>query len=409
MTTRRVILLGSTGSVGKQAIDVIRHLNALHARGDFPVRFEVVGLAARSRLDTLASQWSEFSSARLAVASDNLGVHGIAGLTRGGAVFTGPDAAERLVREVGCDVVVSAIVGSAGLAATVAAVELGRHVAVANKESLVAAGSILVPSARSSGSCLLPLDSEHSALWQCLDASPGDGVQARPAPPTMVGPGVSRVILTASGGPFRTWSKERIDLATPEEALRHPTWSMGAKVTIDSASLMNKALEVIEAYWLFGVPGDRIEAVIHPQSIVHGMVEYADGSVIAHMAVADMRLPIQHALAWPRRLPGAWPRLDWRGVGRLDFEPPDLDRFPALALARLVIEPRHAQGTSGAILTAANEEAVRAFLEHRIRFGRISELVAGALGSVGSSEVRGLGDVLEAERQAREYVRRSVG
>ncbi len=405
---RRVIILGSTGSIGTQSLDVVRQLNALHARGEHPDSYHVVGLAAGSNLQALAQQASQFPSARIASAAGDLPpAQRPACATQ---MFTGPDAAERLVREVECDLVIAAIVGSAGLGATLAAVELGRDVALANKEALVAAGALVVPAAIRSGARLLPIDSEHSAVWQCVGAQGWTahrppGAPGPAAPPMSCADQIVRVILTASGGPFRTWTKDRIDHATPEEALKHPTWSMGAKVTIDSASLMNKALEIIEAHWLFGLGGDRIQAVIHPQSIVHAMVEFADGGVIAQLAPADMRIPIQYALAWPGRSRGAWPRLDWSATGRLEFEPPDLERFPALGLAYDVIDAGPSAGTAGAILNAANEEAVLAFLARRIPFGRIGQLAASALSAVPASPLRALGDVLEAQNLARSFVR----
>ncbi len=429
MSSRRVIILGSTGSIGTQTIDVVRHVNELARRGEVEHGLEVVGLAGRSNIDLLARQAAEFPAARVACTTgEACEVHGVPN------AITGPDAAERLVREVECDIVVAAIVGCAGLPATLAAVELGRDVALANKETLVAAGALMVPAALRSDSRLLPVDSEHSAVWQCLEAGGGKGQRAkgpkgqkateseghiengmataesgrRGAPPLAWDDDVAKVILTASGGPFRTWTREQISEATPTQALKHPTWSMGSKVTIDSASLMNKALEIIEAHWLFGVPAERIEAVIHPQSIVHALVEFSDGGVIAHMAPADMRIPIQHALTWPTRLPGAGPRLDWRVAGRLDFEPPDLERFPALALAYRVIDPAARATTAGAVVNAANEEAVGAFLSGNIGFGRIAALAEMALAAVGTSAIHELSDVMDAQDEARAYVRRQI-
>ncbi|MCG3124281.1 MAG: 1-deoxy-D-xylulose 5-phosphate reductoisomerase [Phycisphaerales bacterium] len=411
---RRVIILGSTGSIGTQTVEVIDHLNALHEQGRFPHRLEVVGLAARKNARELDRQAGRFPRAAVAVTSGPQHHEVEYGGRR--ARFVGLDAAEKLVRETPCELVVSAIVGSAGLAATLAAVELGRDVALANKEALVAAGAIIVPAAHRSGSKLLPIDSEHSGLWQCLNSVlPGasgaacDGEPRACAPPVECPSRVRRVILTASGGPFRTWTKEQIDRATPDQALKHPTWSMGAKVTVDSASLMNKALEIIEAHWLFGLPGERIEAVIHPQSIVHAMAEFEDGGVIAHLAAADMRIPIQHALAWPERSMGAWPRVDWTRAGRLDFEPPDLERFPALKLAYRVITPETRGTTAGAILNAANEEAVAAFLAGKIGFGTIAGLVEEAMESIPAAAARSLECITKAEAQSRATVLRRVG
>ena len=331
--TRRLLLLGSTGSIGTQTLDVVSHLNALHARGEWPTRFEVVGLAAGSNGTLLAEQAAAFGVSETALAHPGDGAlpSALAGAR------TGVDGAERLVREVEADVVLAAMVGSAGLPATLAAVELGRDVALANKETLVAAGSLVVPAAERSGSRLLPVDSEHAALWQCLQSGQES---SHVCPPMRADRGVRRLILTASGGPFRTWEKARIERATPAEALNHPTWRMGPKVTIDSASLTNKALEVIEAHWLFGVPGERIDVLVHPQSTVHSFVEFEDGNVIAQLGPPDMRMPIQYAITFPLRPLGRSASLDFTAMSRLDFETPDLERFPHGGKARVVgIDP----------------------------------------------------------------------
>jgi len=260
-----VILLGSTGSIGVQAIEVIEHLNREHAAGRYPVHHELVGLAAGSNATTLFEQARRLDLHDLALCDERAAKDA----PEGCALRRGAGAAESLVREVDADLVIGAVVGSAGLPATLAAIELGRDVALANKETLVAAGELVVTAAARAGVRLLPIDSEHSAMWQSLPSSL--------CPPCQLGAEVARIIVTASGGPFRMWSKDRIEQATPEEALAHPTWSMGAKITVDCASLTNKALEVIETRWLFGVLGDRIDVVVHPQSIVHSFVEYADG------------------------------------------------------------------------------------------------------------------------------------
>lgn len=392
-STRRVILLGSTGSIGAQTIEVIDHLNALHARGAWPTRFEVVGLAAGRRGAEALRQAAALGVRELALA-DGAPETAREAERAGVRVWSGPDGAEELVRAVEADLVVSAIVGSAGLGATLAAVELGRDVALANKETLVAAGALVVPAARRAGAGLLPVDSEHSAIWQCFDKEW--------RPPCALDERVARITLTASGGPFRTRSAREVYDATPEQALAHPTWSMGAKVTVDSASLTNKALELIEAHWLFGVGSDRLAAVVHPQSIVHSFVEMADGSVLAQLGAPDMRTPIQCALTFPRRASGVSRKLDVQAMGRLDFEPVDAERFPAVGAAARVID---GGGSAGAVFNAANEEAVGAFLARRIPFGRIGELSLGALAEVGVSPLRSLADVAEAEREARAYVR----
>lgn len=390
MPPRRIIILGSTGSIGTSTLDVVEHLNHLHARGEYPDRFDVVGLAAGHNHELLAEQAARFNCSNTACSRSD-----------SSATFRGPTAALDLVHAVDCDLVMAAIVGSAGLPATLAAVELGRDVALANKETLVAAGALVVPAAVCSGSRLLPVDSEHSGVWQALM-----GIKPTPLAPPLKAPDVvRRVTLTASGGPFRTWSPDQIRHATREEALRHPTWSMGAKVTIDSASLMNKALELIEAHWLFELPPEKLGAVIHPQSIVHAIVELNDASVLAQLARPDMRTPIQAALTFPRRAEGVAPRLDLASLSRLEFEPPDPARFPALSLADLVM---HRGQSSGAILNAANEEAVAAFLDSArdLAFHRIPELARDALETIPTSPLRDLSDLAEAESLARDLVRR---
>jgi 1-deoxy-D-xylulose-5-phosphate reductoisomerase len=407
--TRRVIILGSTGSIGTQTLEVIAHLNALHERGEFPDRFEVVGLACGKNRKLMDQQAARFGVKHLACAElvsehvadvaqscyDDTGCKGFYAL--------GHSAAVDMIHSVECDLVVAAMVGSAGIRATLAAVELGRDVALANKETLVAAGSLIIPAAKRSGSKLLPIDSEHAALWQCLGAAV--------PPPFTAAPSLSRAILTASGGPFRTWARQQIWDATPQQALKHPTWSMGRKVTIDSASLLNKGLEIIEAHWLFGIPGDRIDALVHPQSLVHAMAEFSDGNVIAQLAAPDMRTPIQHALAWPRRTQSISRPLDWASLRTLDFEPVDHERFPLLRLAYKAIA---AGGTAGAILNAANEEAVNAFLAsadaHKpMRFGRVIELVLEATESIKPVPMRSLEDCLYSETTARNFIHDQLG
>ncbi len=398
---RRLIILGSTGSIGTQALAVVDHVNALHARGEAPLGLDVVGLAAGRNVRTLGEQSLRYPDARLAIAHGD--VRDLAISEQGlGASFPGRllralhgrDSALRLVREIECDLVLAAMVGSAGLPATLAAVELGRDVALANKETLVAAGALVTEAARRSGARLLPVDSEHSAIWQCL-ASLGYSAAPDPAPA-----GVARVVLTASGGPFRTWTREQIRHATLQDALRHPTWTMGRKVTVDSASLTNKALEIIEAHWLFALPAEKIEPVVHPQSIVHAMVETRDGSVLAQLGAPDMRLPIQIALCHPHRVAPAAPRLAWTQMSRLDFEPVDRDRFRAVDHAYRVLDKG---GTLGAVFNAANEAAVHAFLRGGLPFGAIEETVADALDVLPRAEVRSLDDVLEAEARARTH------
>jgi len=413
---RQLIILGSTGSIGTQTLEVVAHINALHEAGRSPVQFQVVGLAAGGgNASLLTEQARRFNVPNVACPRDI----DLADLPARCRFFGGATASEDLIRSVDCHTVVAAIVGSAGLGATLAAVQECRDVAIANKETLVAAGELIVPLALDPG-CdvrLLPVDSEHAALWQCLLAALGPvGFEDDPQPkqwcPPWVRPaGIKRAVLTASGGPFRTWSRERIAGATVADALKHPTWSMGAKVTVDSASLMNKTLEVIEAHWLFGLAAHQIDVLIHPQSIVHAMAEFDDGSVVAQMAAPDMRTPIQRALSYPEVLAGAGKAMDWRALAGLEFEPPDLDRFPALRLASLVIERG---GTAGAVLNGANEEAVAAFLASanggpRVAFPYIAEVVGAALEEIPVRPLRKLDDCFDAEREAREFVRRHLG
>ncbi|MBC7836119.1 MAG: 1-deoxy-D-xylulose-5-phosphate reductoisomerase [Phycisphaerales bacterium] len=412
LRARRLIILGSTGSIGTQTLEVVAHLRALADRGEDVPCYEVVGLAAGRSADLLGRQAARFGVREVAMASHD-GLSSSSALSRC-TVRSGRDAAERLVREVECDVVLAAMVGVAGLPATLAAVELGRDVALANKETLVAAGELVVPAARRSGSRLLPVDSEHSGVWQCLQglecagASPKGDAASSLVPPFDVSRRVRRVMLTASGGPFREWPSDRVRRATPAEALNHPTWKMGRKVTIDSASLTNKALEVIEAHWLFGLPADQIGVLVHPQSIVHSLVEFNDGSVIAQLGAPDMRCPINYALTWPRRPEGCCRRLDWSAFSRLDFAPPDLERFPALGLG---FEVCRRGGTSGAVFNAANEVAVEAFLaaDGAMPFGRIAETTCAVMEEHTYRPLSCMGDVLEADASARALSRRRLG
>lgn len=401
---RRVIVLGSTGSVGTQTLDVASSLNALHAAGAWPWGVQIVGLAAGSNAALLAEQARALGVRDVALASagPEEGAGGPADpalmLPAGGRVRRGAGAAERLVREVPCDVVVAAIVGVRGLPATLAAVELGRDVALANKETLVAAGAIVTAAARRSGARLLPLDSEHSAAWQCLMSLAGPGLVCPCEPPA----GLERLVLTASGGPFRERSTAECYDAPPEQALKHPTWSMGAKVTIDSATLVNKALELIEAHWLFGLPSRQLGVLIHPQSCVHALAEMVNGSVVAQMGSPDMRVPIQLALSAPGVAPARdVQRLDLAALGSLTFMKACEERWPALALARRVMDEG---GTLGAVFNAANEVAVEAFLARRIPFGRIVELVSAAMEALPADEGGTLERVMAADAAARRFV-----
>lgn len=383
--TRRLIILGSTGSIGTATLEVVAHL----AQQDDAPRYTVVGLAAGSNATLLAQQAAQFGVHDVALADTSSS----SALPASLRIITGPDAALELIDRVAQpgDMVMASMVGVAGLAPVLAAIERGCDIALANKETLVAAGSVVQEAVSRKGVKLLPVDSEHSAVFQCLRA----GTLRE----------VDRLVLTASGGPFRTWSPERTANATLAEALRHPTWQMGRKVTIDSASLMNKGLEVIEAHWLFDLPSDRIDAIVHPQSIVHSFVEFRDGSTIAQLSPPSMKHPIQYALTWPARLPGCCPTIAWDALRALEFEPVDHARFPAINLAKRVID---AGGSSGAIFNAANEVAVEAFIAGSLRFGDIAAVVTDSLDRLPARAVHTLAEVLTADYEARECARMCV-
>ncbi|MFM9026013.1 MAG: 1-deoxy-D-xylulose-5-phosphate reductoisomerase [Planctomycetaceae bacterium] len=376
----RVAVLGSTGSIGTSTLDVIA------ASGG---RVAPWLLAARTSVAPLVEQARRFRPAWVAVVDPAAaGEIGAGALPAGTRLAVGADALAELVAEPAVDRVVSAIVGAAGLRSTWAALEAGKTVALANKETLVMAGPLVMRLAARSGAAILPVDSEHSAIHQALAAG-SDGE-------------VARIVLTASGGPFRTRSRESLADVTPEEALRHPTWSMGPKITVDSATMMNKALELVEARWLFGVPAEKLAVLVHPQSIVHSLVEFVDGSIVAQLSPPDMRLPIQYALSYPRRLPGPARRLDFAQAFALEFTPPDEDRFPALRLGR---EAAARGGTAGAVLNAANEEAVGRFLAGSLRFTDIAAACARALDTHPFQADPVLDDVLRLDAWAREEVR----
>jgi 1-deoxy-D-xylulose-5-phosphate reductoisomerase len=381
---KRICILGSTGSIGGSTLSVIDSL---------PGEWAVQSLAARGNWQSLAAQARRFHPATVAM-SDPAAADRLRGELDGTGtqVLSGPAGVADLARDPAADIVVCAMVGVAGLPAALAAAESGKTIALANKEALVVGGELVTDAVRRSGGTLLPVDSEHSAVFQAVQAGRHDEVR--------------RIILTASGGPFRTWPADRIAEATVEAALNHPTWQMGKKVTVDSASLMNKALEIVEARFLFGLEADRIEVLVHPESVVHSMVEFVDGSVIAQMGPTDMRNPIQYALTWPRRQAGPSGRLDLAKLGTLTFEPPDLGRFPALALGWRVAR---AGGDSGAVLNGANEAAVEAFLAGRIRFGQIVPLVQRALEEHTVTNRPSLERLQAADRWAREQVNQWIG
>ena len=382
MTAKRVTVLGSTGSVGANTLSVI---------AEHKERFRVVALAAGKNAAALVQQAHAFRPEFAAIADPANYVTLKEGLAGAGIeTAAGPEAVVEAARR-DADWVMAAISGAAGLESTLAAVERGAVVALANKESLVCAGELMMAAARTSGSTVLPVDSEHNAIFQVFDAKRREAVR--------------RLILTASGGPFRSASRDDMAAVQPAEALRHPNWDMGAKITIDSATMMNKGLELIEAHHLFMMPGEAIDILVHPQSIVHSMVEYADGSVLAQLGTPDMRTPIAVALAWPERLPVAGERLDLAAVGRLDFEPPDPERFPALALARAALERG---GAEPAALSAANEVAVAAFLSERIGFLQIADIAGDTVAAIGSRRLESLDDVRSIDREAREVAERFV-
>jgi 1-deoxy-D-xylulose-5-phosphate reductoisomerase len=352
---RTVSILGATGSVGLRTLELV---------SAFPDEFRIGGLAARgSHVDRLADICRKYAPQAVAL----LDAGAVDRLARAlpaprPELLTGPEGLVTLARDVEADIVLSAMVGAAGLLPTMAAIRAGRPVALANKETLVMAGSLMTAAAREHRVALLPVDSEHSAVFQCLVGHNRSDVH--------------RIVLTASGGPFREWDRERLYEATPADALRHPTWKMGAKITVDSATLMNKGLEIIEARWLFDVAPEQVAVVIHPQSIVHSMVEYIDGAVIAQLGVADMGIPILYALTFPERRPTPAERLDLVRVGPLTFFEPDDRKFPCLALARTALSRG---GAAPVVLNAANEVAVAAFLDGRLRFTEIAELIERAL------------------------------
>lgn len=382
---KRIALLGSTGSVGEQTLAVA---------AAFPERFRISALAAGRRIEKLAAQVQAFAPELVATA-DPAGAEELRArlgrMEKMPEILTG-EAGLLAVALHPAELLVSALVGAVGLAPTLAALRAGRHTALANKEALVMAGALFGREREKSGARLLPVDSEHSAVFQLLEGRSVDDLV--------------RIQLTASGGPFRTWPRERIAKAGIEQALDHPNWSMGPKISIDSATMMNKSLEIIEARWLFDLPPERISVLVHPQSIVHSLVELRDGSLLAQLGVPDMKQPIALALSWPERLPPLAPLLDLAALGRLDFEAPDEERFPCLALARRALAGAE---TAPAVLNAANEEAVAAFLDGRLPFGRIAEVNSRTLDAYLQAHPGGraetLEDVLDADAIGRRQAR----
>ena len=369
---KKLAVIGSTGSIGRQTLEVVRAL---------PGRFQVVALAAGQNTGLLSRQVEEFQPRFIAAQEHIKAPQGVKVLT-----------IEEIVALPDIDIVVIAISGVAGLGAVLAAVSAGKTIALANKESLVAAGEIITAGAKKSSARIYPVDSEHSAIWQCLN-----GEKQKPR----------RIILTASGGPFRAYSKRRLAGIKVAEALAHPTWRMGKKVTIDSATLMNKGLEIIEAHWLFNIPIDSIEVLVHPQSIIHSMVEFLDGSVKAQLSLPDMRFPIQYALTCPERCENAaLPRLDWSKIASLTFESPDMAKFPCLPLA---VEAGKQGGTCPAVLCAADEVAVDLFLNEKIKFTDISDIVKNTLKNHKKVNHPSIDDIIAADKWGRETARKFAG
>ncbi|HEX6079948.1 MAG TPA: 1-deoxy-D-xylulose-5-phosphate reductoisomerase [Methylomirabilota bacterium] len=378
---KRLTVLGVTGSVGRRTLELVEH---------FPDDFRLEGVAARGSNPGLVADLCRRHRPRVLALSDADALDTVARALPAPRpeLLAGPSGLVTLAREVDADVVLSAIVGGAGLLPTMAAIQSGKAIALANKETLVMAGSLMTAAARERGVPLLPVDSEHSAIFQCLQGHNRSEVR--------------RILLTASGGPFRTMKAQDLAQVTVAEALNHPTWRMGAKITVDSATLMNKGLEVIEARWLFDVAPERVQVVVHPQSVIHSMVEFTDGATIAQLGVPDMGIPILYALTYPERLPCPADRLDLTRVGALTFEEPDVERFPCLALARRALLEG---GCAPVILNAANVVAVAAFLDGGIRFTQIPELIAEALARVPARALDGIDTCVDVDTRTRALVR----
>ena len=372
----RISLLGATGSIGTQTLDVVR--NTLPDA-------KVVALTGHSNTDLLAVQVNEFKPELVCVADEKAAMELKKHVSC--EIVVGEEGLEICAAQTNADIVVNALVGKVGLKPTLAAIKAGKDIALANKETLVTAGELIMGLARGKSVRITPIDSEHSAIWQCLQGNNENEIE--------------KIILTASGGAFRTWTKEEIAFGKKNNALKHPNWNMGAKITVDCATMMNKGLELIEAMWLFNQPQEKIEVVVHPQSIIHSMVQYVDGSVMAQMGLPDMRLPILYALSAPARVKTDYPRLDFLTAGNLTFEPPDTDKFPCLALAQ------HAAaigGTLPAVMNWVNEWAVQQYLQEKIKFYDISDLIAQAFGAYTVKPVASVDDIFEAEEWAKEFL-----
>jgi 1-deoxy-D-xylulose-5-phosphate reductoisomerase len=372
-----IAILGSTGSIGKNTLSVV----AQH-----PDEFKVVALAAGSNVEEMIRQVHRFRPKLVSMSTKDAAEKVKREVPADVAVLWGDEGVQAVATHPDATFVVSAIVGSRGLLPTLSAIRAGKKIGLANKETLVTAGHIVTTEAKKYQVPLIPIDSEHSALFQCLN---GERIED-----------VAKLILTASGGAFRDWTREQLKSATPEDALKHPNWSMGAKITVDSATLMNKGLEVIEAHWLFAMPYERIEVVIHPQSIIHSMVEFRDGAIMAQLGTPDMKVPIQYALSYPRRLTLDTPRIDFAALSRLDFRPPDFERFPCLKMA---FEAGKAGGTLPTVMNAANEVAVDRFLRKQIPFLAIEAIVQEAMEKHQPIQNPDLHEIQEADRWAREF------
>ncbi len=386
-----VTLLGSTGSIGISTLNVL----AQH-----PEKYEVYALTANKSVDVLFEQCVAFNPT-IAVMLDPQAADALKGRLKAAGsntqVETGTDALETVAAAAEAKYVMAAIVGAAGLLPTLAAARAGKHILLANKEALVMSGQLFMAEVAANGATLLPVDSEHNAIWQCLPMVKEQH--------NYQGKGVRKIILTASGGPFRDYGKSDLAGVTPEQACAHPNWSMGQKISVDSATMMNKGLEVIEAHWLFGLESEQIEVLLHRQSIIHSMVDYVDGSVLAQLGNPDMRTPIANALAWPERIASGVAPLDLAAIGRLDFSVADFDHFPCLALAYRAL---NAGGTSTAILNAANEEAVAAFLDGRLKFTGIAEVISQVLEMITPQVGTSLDEILSDDAQARTAARQLI-
>ncbi len=389
--TKKIALLGCTGSIGTQTLDVI---------ANHPDQFEIVSIAAGGRLDVLRQQIAQFHPARVAVGEAHLAARlQQEDLGYQPTIVYGPAGLIELATDPDVDLVVVATSGQHGFAPTLAALKAGKQVALANKEVLVMAGELVTAQAQAAHTQIRPIDSEHSAIWQCLKGETTAFWPNQEENWSEANPQVQRLILTASGGPFRTFTKAQMADVTVEQAMKHPNWNMGPKITIDSATLFNKGLEVIEAHWLFGLPYNKIDVVVHAESVIHSMIEYVDGSIKAQLGTADMRTPIQYALAYPARLPNPYPRLDFTKLATLHFESADTSRFPALKLA---YEAGQRGGTYPTVLAAADEEAVRLFHERRVSYLGIAELVERTLNSHDSIAHPTLEDIAGADSWARQ-------